>query len=322
MSKFYKDHYDVIIVGGALAGLSAALRLSSSGLDVLVLEQHNLPGGVATSFVRRGVEFEASLHEMCCVGSKEHPLKARRLFNEYGIDIDWIRIPHVYTYTSNKLNVSIRAGKDGDFTIPAQDICAAVGDKDGSLFKKLMEFFKLCSCVHDTAEEVSDHPVSKVKMVLKYPNFVKILGYSFDEVIETFKFPKEVVEILSAYWIYIGSPTNDISFLVFAYITAEYFGYGPYIPHHTSYEMSLKMAEKAEELGTQIEYGQRVDKILIKDKRVTGVKLESGTIVNSDYVLCGAYPNTVFSSMIEPKEAVEPSIIQKIIMLLFSNAFR
>ena len=32
--KFYKDHYDVIVIGGALAGLSSALMLADKGLDV------------------------------------------------------------------------------------------------------------------------------------------------------------------------------------------------------------------------------------------------------------------------------------------------
>ena len=37
--KFYKDHYDVIVIGGALAGLSSALMLADKGLSVLVLER-------------------------------------------------------------------------------------------------------------------------------------------------------------------------------------------------------------------------------------------------------------------------------------------
>ena len=63
--KFYKDHYDVVIIGGALAGLSAALQLQQKGInDILILEKHNLPGGLATSYVRNGIEIEATLHEM------------------------------------------------------------------------------------------------------------------------------------------------------------------------------------------------------------------------------------------------------------------
>ena len=51
---FYKDHYDVVVIGGALAGMSCAMSLAKAGKDVLVLERHNLPGGIATSFVRSG----------------------------------------------------------------------------------------------------------------------------------------------------------------------------------------------------------------------------------------------------------------------------
>ena len=63
--KFYKDHYDVIVIGGALAGLSSALMLADKGLDVLVLERHNLPGGIATSFVRGGIEIALRSKQRC-----------------------------------------------------------------------------------------------------------------------------------------------------------------------------------------------------------------------------------------------------------------
>jgi len=36
---------------------------------VLVLEQHTVPGGFATSFVRGRFEFEAALHQLADVGS-------------------------------------------------------------------------------------------------------------------------------------------------------------------------------------------------------------------------------------------------------------
>jgi prolycopene isomerase len=60
--KFYKDHYDVIIIGCSLAGMSAGMTLAKEGKSVLILERHNLPGGLATSFVRSGHEMVATLH--------------------------------------------------------------------------------------------------------------------------------------------------------------------------------------------------------------------------------------------------------------------
>ena len=74
---FYKDNYDVIVIGGALAGMSCAMKLASEGKSVLILERHNLPGGLATSFVRSGIEMEATLHEMMSIGPEERPLFIR-----------------------------------------------------------------------------------------------------------------------------------------------------------------------------------------------------------------------------------------------------
>ena len=133
MNQYFKEHYDVIVIGASLAGLSAALTLRDNGYDVLVLEQHNLPGGVATSFVRGGVELEASLHEMLSIGSQKVPLKIRRFLEDHGVNVDWVRIPDAFRYITPKLNVVVRAGSEGDASIPAKDIANACNDKDGSI---------------------------------------------------------------------------------------------------------------------------------------------------------------------------------------------
>src|SRR3954467_4927042 len=61
--KDVRDHYDVIVIGSGLAGLTAANTLAKAGHSVLLLEQHYQFGGIATWCKRRGGHiFDISLH--------------------------------------------------------------------------------------------------------------------------------------------------------------------------------------------------------------------------------------------------------------------
>ena len=58
------DEYETIIIGGGLAGLTAANKLAKNGRKVLLLEAHNKLGGFATWFYRGNKKhvFDISLH--------------------------------------------------------------------------------------------------------------------------------------------------------------------------------------------------------------------------------------------------------------------
>ncbi len=57
-----QDHFDVVIVGAGMGGLTAGALLSQRGRSVLVLDQHYVPGGNATIFKRPGYEFDVGVH--------------------------------------------------------------------------------------------------------------------------------------------------------------------------------------------------------------------------------------------------------------------
>ncbi|MAE29496.1 MAG: FAD-dependent oxidoreductase [Planctomycetota bacterium] len=58
-----KDHYDLIVIGSGLAGMTAANVMGRNGRSVLLLESHSNYGGLATWFKRRGGHiFDVSLH--------------------------------------------------------------------------------------------------------------------------------------------------------------------------------------------------------------------------------------------------------------------
>ncbi len=58
-----RDHYDAIVIGSGLAGLTSANILARQGRSVLLLEHHYQLGGMATWFKRKGGHiFDISLH--------------------------------------------------------------------------------------------------------------------------------------------------------------------------------------------------------------------------------------------------------------------
>ena len=61
--KNAKEHYDVVVIGSGLGGMTAANVLARNGRSVLLLEQHYKLGGMATWFKRPGGHiFDISLH--------------------------------------------------------------------------------------------------------------------------------------------------------------------------------------------------------------------------------------------------------------------
>ena len=56
--------YDIIIIGAGLGGLTAGAKLAKEGKKILLIEQHDRPGGCATTFKRKDLVFEVGLHEM------------------------------------------------------------------------------------------------------------------------------------------------------------------------------------------------------------------------------------------------------------------
>lgn len=74
--------------------------------------------------------------------------------------------------------------------------------------------------------------------------------------------------------------------------------------------MSMKMQRRVEENGAQFEFRQEVDKILVKNGRVRGVRTRRGDEIACDYVICGAYPNRAYTQMIEPKSEVPEGAVK------------
>ncbi len=84
----------VVIIGAGMAGLTTAAYLSRAGLKVDVYEQHTLPGGYISSFVREGFTFPAGPTSITSNGIvfpilKELGLEGKRYFIHVGHQVSW-----------------------------------------------------------------------------------------------------------------------------------------------------------------------------------------------------------------------------------------
>ena len=98
--------YDIIIIGAGLGGLTAGAKLAREGKKVLLIEQHDKPGGCATTFKRGDFTMEVGLHEMD--GPLTGDMKSR-IFNEFDVfgNIEFIRVPEFYHFVSDHLDVTV-----------------------------------------------------------------------------------------------------------------------------------------------------------------------------------------------------------------------
>ena len=75
-------HYDAVIIGSGVSGMTAAIILAKEGRRVLVLEQHSRPGGLMQHFRRKALVFPTGVHRL---GSLDEGQILSRYFQYLGV---------------------------------------------------------------------------------------------------------------------------------------------------------------------------------------------------------------------------------------------
>ncbi|PKL06849.1 MAG: NAD(P)/FAD-dependent oxidoreductase [Spirochaetae bacterium HGW-Spirochaetae-9] len=78
---------DIIVVGGGIAGLTAALSLAQKGKDLLLIEKNEHCGGLMNSFEREGFRFEGGARALVNAGLVKPMIK------EFALDIELLPNP-------------------------------------------------------------------------------------------------------------------------------------------------------------------------------------------------------------------------------------
>lgn len=98
--------YDTIIIGGGLGGLTAGAKLSKSEKKVLLIEQHSIPGGCATTFKRKDFTMEVGLHEMDGLHKKDMKSKIFRDLKVFD-NVEFLKVPEFYRFLNNRKDIVI-----------------------------------------------------------------------------------------------------------------------------------------------------------------------------------------------------------------------
>jgi prolycopene isomerase len=300
--------YDAIVIGAGLGGLSAATTLAHEGLDVLLLERHNVPGGYATSFVRGRAaggppfEFEVALHQLSGIGPPEHRGNVYLLLEHLGVadKVEFLHLPDLYRTVF--LDPSSPSGHSLDVTLP-------VGPE--AFEAKLAELFpheaagirRFMKRVFDFGREYARflrerrqvHPLS---IPFRFPHFVRYLPTTWGQVLNRDVKDPRARAVLSQFWGYVGLPPSRISFIYMASALAAYVRRGAAFPKGRSQALSNAFVATFEELGGETRLNCGVQHITTADGRVTGVITEGGEEIRADWIVSNADPITTCRDMI------------------------
>ena len=114
------EKYDAVVIGAGNGGLTAAAKLAQKGLNVMLLERHNIPGGAATSFCRGRFEFEVALHQLSGLGTLEKPGLLRMDLDKLGVldDLEFVEISDLYhVATPEGFNITLKTDRDETISV-------------------------------------------------------------------------------------------------------------------------------------------------------------------------------------------------------------
>ena len=272
----------VIVIGAGVAGLAAGCYARMNGFAVTVLEMQDKPGGLCTSWQRKGYTIDACLHWL--VGSRPGT-QMYPLWEELGVVQGRRFIDHeVFGRCEDTDGSSFTMYCDVD-RLEAELLRVAPEDRKASLaLTRGVRRFIAGTRAQDRA--LRAHGIGRGLRFLftALPRYLPLLPWLRTTVGETGeRFANPLLRAAFAnFWP--GEFPAAALLITLAWASEKNAGY--------AIGGSLPIARAIEErllgLGGRIEYRRRVEKVLVEDDAATGVRLEDGTELRADYVISAA----------------------------------
>ncbi len=247
-----KSHYDIVVIGSGLAGLTAANILSRSGYSVLLAEQHYKLGGLATTFNRRGGHiFDISLH-----GFPVGMIKSCRRYWNAEIADRIVQLPHI-RFDNPQFSLETTFNRD-DFT------------------KLLIERFEV------PAEKVHAF-FDKARNMSHYDDQQITTRELFDEF---FPGREDVVRLLMEPITYANGSTLEDPALTYGIVFSNFMSKGVFTFQGGTDLLIQLMRKELLKNGVDIALGTSAEKIVTGGGKITGCRVRKATEPNAIEIPC------------------------------------
>ncbi|WP_353854863.1 phytoene desaturase family protein [Bacillus sp. Bos-x628] len=309
----------VIIIGGGLGGLSAAIRLQSSGFQVTILEKEAALGGKLQRHKGEGYSFDLGPSTITMKAYFEEVFTACHRRME-----DYVTFYPIYPLTKNFFS----DGHTVELTPHIEQMetqIAQFSPEDAKQYRAfLRESKRLFQLAEDqflnrlllTWKDKTDMKLMKAFLAVKPFTSVQRLLRQY------FRHP-HTLAMFGRYATYIGSSPYEAPaiFNMMAYLEGEK---GIYGVKGGTYRLVEAFETLAKELGVQIQVNEQVKTIHVTDRRIQGV--ETGQkMYEADQVIAGADALTVYRQLIAEKDRpsylnqklskIEPSLSGFVLLL-------
>ena len=272
----------VALVGAGIAGLSAGCYLQMNGYDTQIFEAHNLPGGVCTSWKRKGYTIDNCIHWL--VGSSASD-DFYHLWNEL-VDMKDMK----FVDSEEWMRVETPDGRCMRVFTDIDRLEQEMLEKsppDERLIRSFTGAARRFVGFHLPIEKAPEvfGPIDGLKMVFGILPFMlplrKWLSISMQQYGDRCSDPllKQTFESMF-------TPETNVLFVIMtiAWMHKKSAGF----PVGGSLEFARQIEKRYLELGGTINYKSRVAKISVKNDAATGIVLDSGEEHVSDTVISAA----------------------------------
>jgi phytoene dehydrogenase-like protein len=280
----------VIIIGAGMGGLAAGIYGRMNGLETKIFEMHSLPGGQCSSWKRGGYTFDACIHHLfgCSPGS--------RLFELWR---DLGAMPR-------------------EMVKPEE--CVSVLSPDGRLFRDYYDLEKLEAHLNGLApvdsgvirdyirgikafmrddvlgELMLGSTAARYKALASMLTRLKWLTPTMEKFGRRFKDPflRHAFPLL----VY-SNPKAPL----FIHLVRHAYGASDALqwPVGGAARFALSIEKRYKELGGEVKYNSRVEKILVENGRAVGVRLADGSEHRADAIISDADGRKTIMGMLDGK---------------------